>query len=107
MLYEKDADRLAKTAAEVDACLAYAAAMEKAGILCGGERLRPADEARTVRDGGAGGPAVLNGPYVEAREQLGGFHVIDVPDRETALAWAARAPTAIKGTVEVREIWPG
>ena len=103
LLYEDDRERLAKTEEEVGVCIAYAEAMRKAGILMGGERLRPASEASTLRVA-EGRAQVLDGPYVEAREQLGGFHVIEVPDRETALAWAARCPSAIKGRVELREI---
>ncbi len=104
LLYEDDADRVAKTADEVAECIAYAGAMEKAGILMGGERLRPADEAVRVRIA-AGRTQVLDGPYVEAKEQLGGLHLIDVPDLDAALAWAARAPTARNGRVEVRPLW--
>ena len=103
LLYENDAERVAKNEDEVAVCLAYAAAMEKAGILLGGERLQPAPTAATVRiqDGRT---RVLDGPYAEAKEQLGGFHLIDVPDLDTALAWARRCPSALRGRVEVREI---
>ena len=104
LLYENDDERIAKTDAEVSICIAYAAAMRKAGILVGGERLRPAAEAavlRVTRDT----TQILDGPYVESKEQLGGFHIIDVPDRETALAWAAKCPSAARGRVEVRPIW--
>ena len=103
LLYEDDAERVAKSDAEVSVCLAYAAAMEKAGILLGGERLRPAETAATVRIAD-GAMRVLDGPYAEAKEQLGGFHLIDVPDLDTALAWARRCPSAQRGRVEVREI---
>ena len=48
---------------------------------------------------------VLNGPYAETREQLGGFYMIDVPDLDAALSWAARCPGASHGVVEVRPIW--
>ena len=105
LLYEDDRERVAKTDAEVAVCLAYAEAMRKAGILVGGERLRPAQQATTLR-AVDGRTQVLDGPYVEAKEQLGGFHVIEVPDRETALAWAARCPSVLAGRVELREIWP-
>jgi hypothetical protein len=105
LLYEDDAQREAKTEAEVASCLAYAEAMRKAGILVGGERLRPARTAAAVRVGD-GGTRVADGPYAETKEQLGGFHVIDVPDLDTALAWAARCPSARRGAVEVRPIWP-
>jgi hypothetical protein len=104
LLYEDDTERVAKSAEEVSLCLAYAAAMEKAGILVGGERLRPAGSATTIRIA-HGATRVLDGPYAEAKEQLGGFHLIDVPDFETALAWARRSPSAQRGRVEVRPLW--
>ena len=104
LLYEDDAERVAKSDEDVSVCLAYAAAMEKAGILLGGERLRPAQSAATVRIA-EGAPRVLDGPYAEAKEQLGGFHLIEVPDLDTALAWARRCPSAQRGRVEVRAIW--
>ena len=86
------------------AYMAYAGAMQQAGILRAGERLRPADTATTVRvtDGKS---QVLNGPYAETKEQLGGFFIIDVPDLDAALSWAARCPGASHGTIEVRPIW--
>ena len=105
LLYEDDEERLAKSDAEVSECIAYAAAMEKAGILVGGERLRPAWSATTVALA-RGRTQVLDGPYAEAKEQLGGYHIIEVPDLDAALAWARRAPTAARGRVEVRPIWP-
>jgi hypothetical protein len=48
---------------------------------------------------------ILNGPYAETREQLGGYYLIDVPDLDTALSWASRCPGASHGTMEVRPIW--
>jgi len=104
LLYEDDTERVAKRDDDVAVCLAYADAMEKAGILLGGERLRPAWTATTLRAADRG-ERVLDGPYAEAKEQLGGFHLIDVPDLDTALAWARRCPTAQRGRVEVRAIW--
>ena len=84
--------------------MAYAGALQQAAILRAGERLRPADTATTVRvtDGKT---QVLNGPYAETKEQLGGFFIIDVPDLDAALSWAARCPGASHGTIEVRPIW--
>src|ERR1700736_4251151 len=83
---------------------AYTEAMSKAGILLSGNRLRPANSATTVRvvDGKT---QVLDGPYAETKEQLGGYYLIDVPDLDAALSWAARCPAARYGTVEVRPIW--
>ena len=72
---------------------AYAEAMGKAGVLQGGNRLRPTSASTTVRvtDGRT---TVLDGPYVETKEQLGGYFLIDVPDLDAALSWAARCPGA-------------
>jgi hypothetical protein len=83
---------------------AYTEALKKAGVLLGGNRLQFSSNATTVRieDGKT---KVLNGPYAEAKEQLGGYYLIDVPDMDSALSWAARCPGANYGTVEVRPIW--
>ena len=83
---------------------AYSEAMNKAGVMVGGDRLQPVAAATTVRLAN-GKTEVLNGPYAETKEQLGGFYMIDVPDLDTALSWASRCPGASHGTVEVRPIW--
>jgi hypothetical protein len=83
---------------------AYTEALIKAGALQAGERLRPSTDATSVRVRG-GKTEVLNGPYAETREQLGGYYVIEVADLDAALAWAARCPTSSYGTIEVRPIW--
>ena len=55
----------------------------------------------------AGGKTnVVNGPYADTKEQLGGYFMIDVPDLDAALTWAARCPGASHGVVEVRPLWP-
>lgn len=84
---------------------AYNAALVKAGVLVGGERLRPTSAATTVRvrDKKA---VVLAGPYAETQEQLGGYYTIEVPDLDQAIEWAQRCPAAQSGTIEVRPIWP-
>ena len=84
---------------------AYTEALKKAGVMIGGERLKPASSATTVRVAN-GKTEVLNGPYAETKEQLGGFYLIDAPDLDAALSWAARCPGASSGTLEVRPIWP-
>ena len=50
-------------------------------------------------------PQVLDGPYVDSKEQLGGYFVIDAADLDAAIAWAARCPAAAHGVVEVRPLW--
>jgi hypothetical protein len=84
---------------------AFNEAMAKAGVMVGGERLRPttATTSVRVRDKKA---VVLAGPYAETQEQLGGYYMIDVPDLDQAIEWAKKCPAALFGTVEVRPIWP-
>jgi hypothetical protein len=84
--------------------LAYTEAMAKAGVLLGGDRLRPTQSASTVRIAD-GKTKVLDGPYAETKEQLGGYYMIDVPDLDAALSWAARCPGAQHGVMEVRPLW--
>ena len=105
MIYEDDADRMEHMDERMPNCSAYVQAMTKAGIYVTGDRLRGVTTATTVRVAG-GKTHVVDGPYVEAKEQLGGFHIIDVPDLDTALAWASRCPSAARGAVEVRPVWP-
>ncbi len=83
---------------------AYTEAMKKAGVMTGGNRLQPTASATTVRVAN-GKSQVLNGPYAETKEQLGGYFLINVPDLDAALSWAARCPGASHGTIEVRPIW--
>ncbi len=86
------------------AYMAYSEALNKAGVMKGSNRLRPVATATTVRivDGKT---QVLDGPYADTKEQLGGYFLIDVPDLDAALSWAARCPGAGHGAVEVRPIW--
>ena len=83
---------------------AYTEALQKAGVRVGSNRLRPTSEATTVRNPN-GKKSVLNGPFAETKEQLAGYYLIDVPDLDAALSWAAKCPGATTGTMEVRPIW--
>jgi hypothetical protein len=78
--------------------IAYTEALQKAGVIVGGDRLQPTGTATTVRLS-EGKPQVLNGPYAETKEQLAGYYMIDVPDLDAALSWAARCPGAAHGTI--------
>ena len=86
------------------AYMAYGEALTKAGALAGSNRLQPTSAATTVRIAN-GKSQVLDGPYVDSKEQLGGYFLIDVPDLDAAISWAARCPAAGHGVVEVRPIW--
>jgi hypothetical protein len=87
-----------------EAYMAYTEALKKAGVHVAGDRLQPTSTATTVRMT-HGKTQVLNGPYSETKEQFGGYYMIDVPDLDAALAWAARCPAVHHGIVEVRPLW--
>ena len=70
---------------------AYAEALRHAGVMAGGKGLEPPSTATTVRFRG-GERTVQDGPYADTKEQLGGFFILDVPDLDAALDWAARCP---------------
>jgi hypothetical protein len=110
MIYVKEAGWAELTEAQKEqgmaAYQAYAEALTRAGVLKTASRLQPSSAATTVRmsDGKA---QVLDGPYADTKEQLGGYYVIDVPDLDAAISWAARCPGANHGVVEVRPSWCG
>ena len=108
MIYANESGWSAMTPAEqqqgVAAYSAYTEALKKAGILVGSNRLQGSSTATVVRMTG-GKSQVLDGPYVDSKEQLAGYYLIDVPDLDAALSWAARCPGAGHGAMEVRPIW--
>jgi hypothetical protein len=87
------------------AYMAYTQALKDAGVWVAGDRLRPVSESTQVLVGADGKTTVLDGPYADTKEQLGGYYIVDVPDLDEAIKWAARCPGASHGTVEVRAIW--
>ena len=103
LVYETEQD-FANRAQYVPAYNAYAQALSEAGVMTGGAALQPGHIASTVRikDGQR---QVQDGPYADTKEQLGGFFLIDVPDLDQALDWAARCPGAGICAVEVRPLW--
>jgi len=80
---------------------AYSEALSQAGILTGGAALHPGHTATTVRIQNDK-RQVHDDPYVDTKEQLGGFFSIDFTDLDTALSWAARCPAVSNCAVEVR-----
>jgi hypothetical protein len=73
------------------------------GKLLGASPLHPASTATCVRVRNTR-PVITDGPFTEAREQLGGYFMIQAKDLDEALAIAARIPATLKGTVEVRPV---
>lgn len=108
LLYSNESGWSKMTPAEqeqgVAAYRAYTQALSTAGVLVGSNRLQSSTTATTVRvtDGKS---QVLDGPYVDSKEQLAGYYLIDAPDLDAALAWASRCPGASHGTIEVRPVW--
>jgi hypothetical protein len=84
---------------------AFIGAMAQAGIIVKGDGLLPPRTATTlrIRDGKR---EVEDGPFADVKEQLGGYFVIEVPDLDAALDWAARSPSALSASVEVRPVLP-
>lgn len=70
-----------------------------------GDRLRPREDARTVRVRG-GVRQVTEGPFTESAEHIVGFDLLDCESLEEALEVAAGHPMAHTGRIEVREVWP-
>lgn len=83
--------------------LRYAADLQARGLLQGANALRSDDKGARVQVR-AGKRAVTDGPFVEAKEMVGGYFLVDCATREEALALAAECPAAAWATVEVREI---
>lgn len=83
----------------------FIGAMAQAGVIVKGDALQPPHTATTVRvrDGRR---QVQDGPYADAKEQLAGYFIIEVPDLDAALHWAAQAPSALTAAVEVRPVLP-
>ena len=75
--------------------------LERAGAWVFGTGLRPASSATVVRADGSD-VSMTDGPYAETKEQMGGFWIIEAPDLDAALDWAAKAAAACEGPVEVR-----
>ena len=84
--------------------MAYIGAIRESGIAVNGHGLRPPMTGTTLRVRGDK-RQVQDGPFADTKEQLGGYFVIEVPDLDSALEWAARAPCASTGGVEVRPVF--
>ena len=90
----------------IDNWLDYTIAIRESGALIAAEQLDQVDTATTIAIQG-GERLLTDGPFMETKEHLGGFYLIDVPDLDTALDWAARMPIMRYGTVEVRPVREG
>jgi len=90
---------------EMDRMLGFAADLKRRGVCTAAESLKSLRDG--VRVGARGGkPVVLDGPFAEAKEIVGGFFLLDVATRDEAVAIARECPAAGWATVEVRELGP-
>lgn len=108
MFYQPNAEFEQRGKAESEAYMAgwmaYVTAIRQSGISQGGHGLQPPMTGTTLRVRGDK-RQVQDGPFADTKEQLGGYFIIEVPDLDTALEWAARAPCATTGGVEVRPVF--
>ncbi|WP_129667530.1 YciI family protein [Phytoactinopolyspora endophytica] len=106
MLFEPDTDWQSAPKRELDAVLAehttFAERLQERGIQFSGEALRPSTTATTLRPDGDD-VLVTDGPYVELKENLAGYYMIDVKDLDEALEVARMCPIA--SGIEVRPVW--
>jgi hypothetical protein len=75
-----------------------------AGVLIANEALESPNTAKTVRIAAAAEPAIVDGPFAETKEQLGGFCLIDCEGLEEAIGWAKKVPMRPDGAIEVRAV---
>ena len=75
------------------------------GHFVAGNPMQPAETATTLRRDGSGGEQVVDGPYAETKEQLGGFYVVTAADLDEALR-LARAMPVPAGSIEIRPLVP-
>ncbi len=107
LIYGNEAQREAMTDAERDAempqWIEYTMALQRAGVLVGGDALHFTTSATTVR--GPGQAAIVtDGPFAETKEALGGYYLIDAPSLDEAIDWAKKCPGAAYGAIEVRPL---
>jgi hypothetical protein len=79
--------------------------VERRGMALHGDRLRPVEDAKTVRVRG-GELLVTDGPFAETKEWIAGYDVLECADLDEAIEIAAKHPMARFGRVEVRPVWP-
>lgn len=84
---------------------AYTEELQKAGVLLAGEALLPSSNGARI-SATAGKRSVIDGPFSEAKEVIGGYYLIQVKSREEAIEWAARCPAAQYGPRSYVELRP-
>jgi hypothetical protein len=102
--YEKAAPGTMPDAKAVEAMMKYNEELQKAGILLGLDGLHPPSMGARVSFTG-GKPSVTDGPFIESKEVLGGYWMIQVQSKEEAIEWAKRCPGSDSEVIEIRRAW--
>ncbi|WP_179400592.1 YciI family protein [Burkholderia guangdongensis] len=109
LIVEPVGERAQRTLAEGQELYArmqdFAATLQARGVLRGVESLESAERGARVRVRG-GETQLIDGPFAEAKEMIGGFFVVDVDTQAEAIAIARECPAAQWATVEVRAVGP-
>jgi hypothetical protein len=84
--------------------MAYHQSVVDAGVMVDSNVLDSFETATSVQVTQTGERMVTDGPFAETREYLGGYYILDVPDLDAAIGWAARCPGARAGRVEIRPV---
>jgi len=84
---------------------AFIGALAQSGAMASGKVLQPPEDATTLRVEN-GTRHVVDGPFADTKENLAGYVILDAPDLDAALEWAARAPCVTGGSVEIRPVLP-
>ena len=101
--YESAAPGEMPEADAVAAMMKYNEALQQAGVLITCDGLHPPSMGARVSFAG-GKPLVIDGPFAEVKEVLGGYWRIDVASREEAIAWATRCPAGPNEVIEIRQV---
>jgi hypothetical protein len=88
---------------QVAAMMKYNQALKDAGVLITLDGLHPPSMGSRVSFA-TGKPVVTDGPFIEAKEVLGGYWMIEVKSREEAIAWAKKCPASENGIIEIRQV---
>jgi hypothetical protein len=101
--YESAAPGTVPDAKRVEAMMKYNESLQQAGVLLALDGLHPPSMGARVTFPG-GKAKVMDGPFSEAKEVLGGYWMIQVRSREEAIAWATRCPGSEDETIEIRQV---
>ena len=93
----------AEQEAVMEAYFAFTREVRDAGVMLGGEALQPTTTATTVRVR-EGKTLTADGPFAETKEQLGGYYMLECPNLDEAIEWAAKIPGASYGAIEIRPL---